>query len=152
MKKNIRKRNRNGNRSTVCSVAYGVVSSVELRKMVQTGKLIPAPIRHQALTPSATERARQAYARVGYLIYPTFEQWETGFRRDMHPEREIAIWEAIADTLDAYKTEKPDNDKETLKKRLRIVIAVSLGGRLRDETPESRRLRKLFHNFWSLRG
>lgn len=32
-------------------------------------------------------------------VYPkTLEEWEDGFRRDMHPEREIAIWLHIAST------------------------------------------------------
>ena len=130
-------------------------SSAKIAKMRQQGKLKDGPIRREALTPAATGRAKQVYARVGHMIVPTFEQWELGFLRELTPELEIAVWEVIADAFDAYKAEKPDVDMDTL----RMLIAISTGGGPKHETAESRRLRELFRqyeerhpNLASLRG
>ena len=65
-----------------------VLSFDEFMKMGREGNLIPGPIRHQALSPEATERARRVYRRGGHLICDTFEQWERGFLRELNPEHE----------------------------------------------------------------
>jgi hypothetical protein len=104
------KKNRKKNRK----IRPRVLNSTQIAKMWQEGKLRPGPIRHEALSPALEERAKQLYARVGYMIWPTFEQWELGFLRDLNPESEIAVWEVIADVFDAYKAGNPDADKDTL--------------------------------------
>jgi hypothetical protein len=57
----------------------------------------PAPIRH----PEFGEKKRRKLRKlVGMLkeVYPqTIGQWEDGFRRDAHPDAEIAIWLRLAD-------------------------------------------------------
>ena len=54
------------------------------------------PIRHAELPRALIERAK-ALEPVFADVYPvTHEKWLEGFRRDVHPEREIAIWEQIA--------------------------------------------------------
>jgi hypothetical protein len=59
------------------------------------------PICHEkGLTPLLEEIARAIFSKVGHLVYPTFEQWELGFMRDLHPWREILVWENIARTFD----------------------------------------------------
>ena len=110
--------------------------------------LKPGPVRHGQLSPDLTERARSLYARVGHLMYPTFEQWELGFCRDTHPEREIAVWEVIASTFDAYLAEHPDVDQKRIVGELG---AISAGGKFKHENRETRRLRELFEAAWEQR-
>jgi len=66
------------------------------------------PIRQQeGLTPLLEQLAKTIFAKVGYLLYPTFEEWELGFLKDVHPWREILIWENIARTFDLFVAERP---------------------------------------------
>ena len=89
------------------------------------------PIRHEkGLTPLLEEIARAIFSKVGHFVYPTFEQWELGFMRDMHPESEVTLWCSIAAAWLAYH-EKYLNDKalpdEDERKLLGALIAISTG-------------------------
>lgn len=60
-------------------------------------KIRPGPVR-QELTSDESRQVASLY--VGYrLMFPedrdTLEQWELGFMRDAHPDREIAAWKEI---------------------------------------------------------
>jgi len=99
------------------------------------------PIRHQkGLTPLLEEIARAIYAKVGHFVYPTFEQWKLGFMRDLHPEREILIWENIARTFDLYVAEHPEaaNNGQVVG----AIVAISTGQLSEDENEKE--LRKLY--------
>jgi len=66
------------------------------------------PIRQEeGLTPLLEQLAKAIFAKVGYLLSPTFEEWELGFLRDVHPWREILIWENIARTFDLFVAKHP---------------------------------------------
>ena len=108
-------------------------------------KLKPGPVRHEELTPELTERARSLYERVGHLMYSSFEQWELGFCRDTHPEREIMVWEAIADALEAYLTENPD---AIIDKTLGQLVSLSMGAEPKTEDAKTRRLEELLKLAW----
>jgi hypothetical protein len=41
----------------------------------------------------------------------SFEEWEEGFRRDAHPEREIALWSHAADVYTAFTKEEPSAER-----------------------------------------
>lgn len=101
------------------------------------------PIRHKkGLTPLLEEFARAIYAKVGHFVYPTFEQWELGFMRDLHPWREILIWEIIARTFDLYVAEHPKaaNDKQVVG----TIVAISTGQVSKNETKNEKELHKLY--------
>src|SRR5215831_21282425 len=60
----------------------------------------------------------------------TLEQFEIDFMRDMHPEREIAIWCRIAKAWLAYLEDFPGNEtlpKEEERKLLGALVAISTG-------------------------
>ncbi len=61
-------------------------------EMVDPTKLKPGPIRHESLDEADQAIARFTFAVLGHFQCPTFEQWELGFLRDMHPRRELVIW------------------------------------------------------------
>ncbi len=105
----------------------------------------PGPIRHSKLPPDLTDQARSLYDRAGHFMYPSFEQWELGFCRDTHPERELAVWEIIATTFETYLAEHPASDQERLLGR---VVGISMGGTFKDEDAETNTLRELFTQVW----
>jgi hypothetical protein len=83
---------------------------MKMKKNIPIKQLRVAPIRHEKLTPEQELRAR--------AIHETFYEQDPrslakaleDFRRDMHPDREIAIWERMAEAyrrqVSAHKTKK----------------------------------------------
>jgi len=57
----------------------------------------------------------------------TFEHYVDGFRRDMHPEREVAIWEHIALVYSAYREQHPDLTTEDKRAALAVLVMASMG-------------------------
>lgn len=49
----------------------------------------PLPLKHRY-------EIRKLYELLGHYLEPTLEAFERDFRRDLHPEREIAVWWKIA--------------------------------------------------------
>ena len=101
------------------------------------------PIRHEeGLTPLLEELARVLFQKVGHFVHPTFEQWELGFMRDLHPWREILIWENIARTFDLYVTEHPE--AVSSKEIVGTLISISTGQLPQNATDREKELRNLF--------
>ena len=114
---------------------HGEISDVPLKDIKQ------GPIRHkQGLTPLLEEFARVLFSKVGHFAYPTFEQWELGFMRDLHPEREILVWENIARTFDLHVAKHPDaaNNEEIVG----TIVSISTGQVSGNENEKE--LRKLY--------
>ncbi len=75
----------------------------------------PGPIRHASLSPEMDARIRR-FEPVFAEVYPrSHDQWLDGFKHDANPEREVAIWEAMAvayQTFTQKHTLTPDARKE----------------------------------------
>ena len=105
-------------------------------------KIKPGPLRHKkGLSPLLEQIARTIYPKVGHFVYPSFEQWELGFMRDMHPWKEILIWEAIARTHDRYHAKHPDAD---MQQTVGTLVSISLGAASENPTETEKELRALF--------
>ena len=73
-------------------------------KAEELSDIQPGPIRHKELSPELTDRAMKV-REVVYEVYKTTEeQWLEGFRRDVNPESEIRIWEAIASAYSKFNS------------------------------------------------
>src|SRR6476659_6956030 len=72
------------------------------KKRVNPSELKEGPIRHPVLSPELLEQIGAAYEAVGPYLGTTLEQFEIGFMRDMHPEREVATWSNIAAAWHSY--------------------------------------------------
>src|SRR5215472_2835133 len=72
--------------------------------------LRPGPIRHESLPPDLLGQIRAVYDVIGPHIGMTLEQFEIEFMRDMHPEREVAIWCGIAKAWLAYHEDYLGNE------------------------------------------
>ena len=96
------------------------------RREVRVEDLKQGPLRHsEGLTPLLEGLARDLFATVGRFVCPTFEQWELGFMRDMHPWRELLIWETIARTYKLYLAEHPEAEDDN--ELAGTIVSLSLG-------------------------
>jgi len=63
-------------------------------------KIKRGPIIHEELPESLVEKASKIYDALKELNLPSLknpEEWINDFKRDVYPEREIAVWEWIAE-------------------------------------------------------
>ena len=113
----------------------------EMRE-IPLDKIKPGPLRHKkGLSPLLEQIARTIYTKVGHFVYPTFEQWEIGFMRDMQPWREILIWETIARTSDLYRAKHPDANLEQVVSK---AVSISLGHISENESAMEKELREFY--------
>jgi len=115
-----------------------MVSAAELRDMVE------GPIQHQELDPFDLSLAHWSYKVVGHYLYPTLEQWELGFMRDMHATREILLWHRIAFAFIGYHRRRGlalrSDEEET---QLVTLLAVyASGGKCEEEDDTARQCLK----------
>jgi hypothetical protein len=81
---------------------------------VDLADIPPSPIRHKrGLSPLLTALARELYRRAGHFTVRSFEQWELGFMRDMHPWWEVVKWEAICRAHARFVAEHPERTDHT---------------------------------------
>lgn len=97
---------------------------------VDLSKLKPGPIRHESLPPELLEHVQAIYDVVGPYFDMTLEQFEIGFMRDAHPEREVAVWCSITAAWIAYHEQYLDNEylpDEEEAKLITALIVISTG-------------------------
>jgi hypothetical protein len=66
--------------------------------------LHPGPIRHETLTPDQMRRIAVLQKTFGDVDPTPLEEWVDDFKRDRNPDREIAIYEAMAQAYTGYCT------------------------------------------------
>ena len=99
-------------------------------KYVDPRTLRLGPIRHKSLPPDLLGQIRAVYDVIGRYVGMTLEQFEIGFMRDMHPEREVALWCRIAKAWLAYHEDFLENKTlpdEEERKLLGALVAISTG-------------------------
>ena len=111
------------------------------------------PIWHESLPPALLEQIQAVYDVIGPYSGMTLEQFEIEFMRDMHPEREVALWCRITKAWLAYHEDflqnqtQPDEEERKL---LGALIAISTGMKdvLRLNVPAEvgRRLAQCYEN------
>jgi len=83
------------------------------KKNVKISDLKASPFRHEGLTPEQEAMAREAWKLIKDAeVFDAFEEFESGFLRDMHPERELAVWLRIAKRYREHIDAHPDADKK----------------------------------------
>ena len=120
------------------------------KRSVRLNEPRQGPIRHKkGLSPLLTDLARNLFQRAGHYVYPSFEQWELGFMRDMHPWREILVWEVICRAYEAYLARHPEAANDA--KVIPALAAISAGGTLEKEPDRSHELQELYGEAWGKR-
>jgi hypothetical protein len=92
--------------------------------------LRPGPIRHESLPSDLLGQIRAVYDVIGPYLDMTLEPFEIDFMRDMHPEREVALWCRIAKAWLAYHEDFLGNEtlpNEEERKLLGALVAISTG-------------------------
>jgi hypothetical protein len=56
----------------------------------------PGNVIHKQLSPELEERIRKLQSTFAEVFERTHEEWLDGFQRDLNPEAEIKLWEAMA--------------------------------------------------------
>ena len=93
-------------------------------------QLRPGPIRHRSLSPDLLEQIKAVFDVIGQYLGMTLEEFEIGFMRDMHPEREVALWFRITKAWLAYHEDFLANERlpdEEQRNLLGALIAISSG-------------------------
>jgi hypothetical protein len=116
-------------------------------------KLRQGPIRHESLPPELLGLIKAVFDVIGPYLNMTLEQFEIGFMRDMHPDREIALWCRITKAWLAYhedflgKETLPDEEERNL---LGALVAISTGiddvSNLNEPVEVGRRLLQCYDN------
>jgi hypothetical protein len=74
---------------------------------LKTEDIKPGPVLHDTLTPHQVERLRKLRAALAEVDDSSLEKWIDDFRHDANPDREIAVFEAIAQAYQAFCTSRP---------------------------------------------
>ena len=115
--------------------------------------LRPGPIRHESLPPEFRAQIEAVFDAIGRHTGMTLEQFEIGFMRDRHPEREISLWIRITKAWLAYREDFLGNKtlpNEEERKLLGALVAISTGikdvSKLNVPAEVGRRLAQCYEN------
>ena len=67
------------------------------RVKINIENIRPAPIRHEKLPEALVERIKEFHKVLAEVDVAPLEKVIDNFRGDLHPDREVAIWEGIAE-------------------------------------------------------
>src|SRR5262249_47810782 len=83
--------------------------------------------RHETLPASLIERIRNFTAILAEVLDTPFEEVIDEFRRDAHPEREVEVWERIAQYYQEATASQPDLSREDKKEIFSVLLKKSMG-------------------------
>ena len=101
--------------------------SARMKKLQQAAQ--NTPLRHAPFEEDILALLRIIKARL-MDVYPlTLAKWEEGFRKDTHPEQQIAFWLAVSERYEQETTGKPLNmaEKNNIFRRLLGRPTISIG-------------------------
>ena len=96
-------------------------------KQIRLSDVQMGPIRHPVLPDDVIERIRAFKATLGDVDDASLDQTIDNFKRDIHPESELVIWERIASTFAAYLSRNPTTDRATRKEIYSMLLGASTG-------------------------
>jgi hypothetical protein len=73
---------------------------------VDTATLKPGPIQHEELSAEQLRRIEHLHELLAEVDPSSLETWTDNFKRDMHPDKEIAVWERIAKAYTNYTSQR----------------------------------------------
>jgi hypothetical protein len=76
-------------------------------RLTDLASLNPGPIRRQELSPKQMERIYKLRDALSEVERSPIEKWVDNFKRDADPDRELAVWEKIADGYTRYCSKRP---------------------------------------------
>jgi hypothetical protein len=96
------------------------------------------PVQYEKLSEELEKRIRDCFARLAEVDKTPVENLLDDFKRDQNPEREIAVWEAVADAYEAFlKTRK--TDPAIRQAAFQVLMQLSMSGGKSLEVKDLRR-------------
>ena len=74
---------------------------------VKIDELKSGPVRHETLTPRQVERLRTLHAALSEVDDSPLQKWIDDFRHDANPDKEIAVFEAVAQAYQTFCSSRP---------------------------------------------
>ncbi|MCI0457464.1 MAG: hypothetical protein L0Z62_10885 [Gemmataceae bacterium] len=104
------------------------------KQWLRLSQLEEGPLRHPPFEDEGVRRLLRRIQEILAEVEPrTVAEWEDGFRRDCHPEREIATWLHIAAVYHYFMKSRPglpDSSLEEKRAVFQVCLACSLNGPL----------------------
>jgi len=94
-------------------------------KWVDSPDLQVGPIRRESFSDEQVDQIREIHKIMGKYDGQTIEKWVDDFRRDMNPDREIAIWQSMAKAMSDVEKRSGHNDVKN-KESYKIVLMSSM--------------------------
>jgi predicted ATPase len=85
------------------------------------------PIRHRVLPDKLLQRIEAFKEILREVDNATLDEVVDDFKRDAHPEQEIAVWERIAHTYALFLLHNPTGDLAIKREIFLVVLMASLG-------------------------
>jgi hypothetical protein len=84
---------------------------------------------HPPFSESYHKNYFRRFAEVFHDVHPlTPEEWDDSFRRDMHPDREIACWFRMADVFERFTRDGRQRTFEQRRDIFRVILAAANNG------------------------
>jgi hypothetical protein len=96
---------------------------------LQPSELHKGPIRRPVLPDSFVDRIKAFKAILSDVDPTPLETAIDNFKRDTHPEEEIAIWERIANTYQLFLSHNPISDPAIRQEVFAVLIGASMGSK-----------------------
>jgi hypothetical protein len=107
---------------------YGLTALAgRMTTQLQPSELHKGPIRHPVLPDSFVDRIKAFKAILSDVDPTPLETAIDNFKRDSHPEDEIAIWERIANTYRLFLSHNAVGDPAIRKEVFAVLIGASMG-------------------------
>lgn len=100
----------------------------------------PGPVRHETLTPQQTERLRKLQIALAEVDDTPLAKWIDDFRYDADPDREIAVFEAIAQAYQTFCTARP---RTLAQKQDAFALLLDRSGTTDEDTLKNHKLKIL---------
>ena len=92
---------------------------------IDPNEIQPGPVQRDSLTDSQMERVRALQKVFVEVDGQSVDQWVDNFKRDLNPDRELAIWEKMCSAYSAYCDDR-DLNIDAKKEVYKVVLLRSM--------------------------
>ncbi len=94
---------------------------------IKPSSIEPGPVRHGKLPADLVTRIIR-FKNILHEVEPgSLEDTLSDFSRDVHPEREVAVWENIANAYERYISNRPALPHASKQEAFHVLLGFSMG-------------------------
>jgi hypothetical protein len=97
------------------------------RHRIEMVNVEKGPMRHPVLSDDLLQRIKAFKGILSEVDYMTLDEVVDDFKRDAHPEQEIAVWERIANTYALFLSHNPTDDLAVKHDIFSVILRASCG-------------------------